>query len=61
MGGSADKPENYHTVTCELVEKGGKTTLTLSQDNNATQEEAHKMAEANWGPMLLALKETAEK
>jgi uncharacterized protein YndB with AHSA1/START domain len=61
MGGSADKPENYHAVTCELAEKGGKTILTLTQDNNATQEEADKMAADNWGPMLEGLKETAEK
>jgi uncharacterized protein YndB with AHSA1/START domain len=60
MGGSQDKPENYHTVTYELAEQGGTTILTLTQDNNATQEEADKMAENNWGPMLQGLKETAE-
>ena len=61
MGGSQDKPENYHTVTYELAEQGGKTILALTQDNNATQEEADKMAENNWGPILQGLKETAEK
>lgn len=61
MGGTPDEPENYHTVTYELTEDGGKTTLTLTQDNNATQDEADKMAEDNWGPMLLGLKETAEQ
>jgi len=61
MGGSEDKPENYHTVTYELAEDGSKTILTLTQDNNATQDEADKMAEDNWGPMLQGLKETAEK
>lgn len=61
MGGSQDEPENYHTVTYELAEQGGKTILILTQDNNATQEEADKMAENNWGPMLQGLKETAEK
>jgi hypothetical protein len=61
MGGSEDTPENYHTATYELAEDGGKTTLTLTQDNNATQEEADNMAENNWGPMLQGLKETAEK
>ena len=61
MGGSEDKPENYHTVTYELAEDGGKTTLTLTQDNNATRDEADKMAKDNWGPMLQGLKETAEK
>ncbi len=60
MGGSEDTPDNYHTVTYELVEDGGATTLTLRQDNNATQAEADSMAENNWGPMLQSLKETAE-
>ena len=61
MGGSEDKPENYHTVVCELAEEGGKTILTLSQDNNPTQEEADKMAANNWAPMLEGLKQTAEE
>ena len=61
MGGSRDKPENYHTVKCVLVEKGGKTILTLTQDDNPTQEEADSMAANNWGPMLQGIKETAEK
>jgi uncharacterized protein YndB with AHSA1/START domain len=61
MGGSEDKPENYHTVTYELAGEDGKTTLTLKQDNNASQEEADKMANDNWGPVLNGLKETVEK
>jgi uncharacterized protein YndB with AHSA1/START domain len=61
MGGSEDKPENYHTVTYELSGDDSKTMLTLRQDNNATQAEADKMAEQNWGPVLDGLKETAEK
>jgi len=60
LGGSEDKPENYHTVTCELTEQGAETVLTLIQDNNATQEEADRMAEQNWGPVLQLLKQTAE-
>ncbi len=61
MGGIEDTPENYHTVTYELSEDGGRTTLTLTQDNNATQAEADTMAESNWGPVLQGLKATAEK
>jgi len=60
MGGSADEPENYHAVTCELAEGGGKTILTLTQDNNATRAEADAMARDSWGPMLEGLKTTAE-
>jgi uncharacterized protein YndB with AHSA1/START domain len=61
MGGTEDRPENYHTVTYELAEEGGTTTLTLTQDNNATQADADSMAENNWGPVLQGLKATAEK
>ena len=60
MGGSDDKPENHHTVRYELAEDGGQTTVTLKQDNNATQEEADKMTVDNWGPVLQGLKQTAE-
>ena len=61
MGGTEDEPENYHTVAYDLSGPDGETTLTLTQDNNPSQEEAAKMAEANWGPVLNALKETVEK
>jgi uncharacterized protein YndB with AHSA1/START domain len=61
MGGSEDKPENYHTLTFDLKGEDGRMTVTLTQDNNATQAEADKMAEDNWGPVLHGLKETAEK
>src|SRR5437588_4908484 len=60
MGGSEDKPENYHTLTYEHTEQGGDTVLTLVQDNNASQEDADKMAADNWGPVLQGLKQTAE-
>ena len=61
MGGSEDKPENYHTVTYELAEQDRRTILTLTQDNNASQEEADKMAENNWGPVLEGLKVVVEQ
>jgi len=60
MGGSEDKPENYHKVTYDLAGQDGETTLTLTQDNNPSQEEADQMAESNWGPVLQGLKETVE-
>jgi uncharacterized protein YndB with AHSA1/START domain len=60
MGGGEDKPENYHTVTYELTGDDGHTTLTLTQDNNPSQEEADAMAKNNWGPVLQGLKKTAE-
>lgn len=61
MGGSEDKPENYHTVTYELAEHGQETILTLEQDNNPSQEAANTMAEQNWGPVLDGLKAAAEQ
>ena len=61
MGGSEDKPENYHTVTYEMDQQDEKTVLTLYQDNNASQEAADNMANNNWGPVLEALKAVAEK
>ena len=60
MGGSEDRPENYHTATYDLKDERGQTRLTVTQDNNQTQEDADQMAEANWGPVLNALKKTAE-
>ena len=61
MGGSEDKPENYHTVTYDLAGEGDETTLTLRQDNNPSQDEADKMAQNNWQPVLEGLKQTVEK
>jgi uncharacterized protein YndB with AHSA1/START domain len=61
MGGSEDRPENYHTVSYELGQQNGNVMLTLKQDNNPSQEEADKMAENNWGPVLEALKAMVEK
>jgi uncharacterized protein YndB with AHSA1/START domain len=61
MGGSEDKPENYHTVIYELAERDGETVLTLKQDNNPTQEAADTMAEKNWGPVLEGIKNVAEQ
>lgn len=60
LGGSEDRPENYHTVTYDLAGDDGRTTLTLTQDNNASQAEADAMAQDNWGPVLEALKVVAE-
>ena len=39
LSGLADSPENYHTVTIGLSAKNGATTVSLSQDNNATEQE----------------------
>lgn len=59
MMGRPDAPENYCTVTIELSGDGGRTTVTLVQDNNAT-EEARAHSEEGWKMMLQGLKREAE-
>jgi len=59
LSGEKDAPENYHTLVYELQEDDGKTQLSLSQDNNPT-EEAAEHSRANWEKMLAALKQLVE-
>ena len=59
LSGVPDKPENYHTVTIELTPQGSQTAVSLSQDNNTT-EEARKHSEGNWRTMLEGLKKVVE-
>jgi uncharacterized protein YndB with AHSA1/START domain len=55
MSGQPDVPENYHTLTYVLEPRGEGTHLSLSQDNNASEEEAAHSRD-NWAAMLSALK-----
>jgi uncharacterized protein YndB with AHSA1/START domain len=48
-----------HTVTVELAPQGRQTVVSLSQDNNPT-EEARQHAEKNWEMMLAGLKKIVE-
>ena len=59
LAGLPDTPQNHHTVTIELADVGGKTKVTLTQDNNST-EEARKDSEKNWNMMLQGLKKLVE-
>ena len=59
LAGQPDVPENYHNVTIELAAKGARTLVTLSQDNNSTEED-RKHSEDNWGMMLNSLKKVFE-
>jgi uncharacterized protein YndB with AHSA1/START domain len=59
LAGVPDLPENYHIVTFELAASGNQTLVSLSQDNNATEEEKSH-SEQNWGMMLAALKRYLE-
>jgi len=60
MSGLEDKPENYANVIYELSPENGRTTLTITQDNNKN-EESLKHSEGNWGTVLNKLKEVVEK
>jgi len=59
LSGVPDSPENYHTVSYELSDREGKTHLTLTQDNNASEEERDH-SEKNWTLVLDGLKKLLE-
>jgi uncharacterized protein YndB with AHSA1/START domain len=60
QSGQPDVPANYHTVSIELSRQGAQTKVSLSQDNNAT-DEARQHYEKNWSMMLEGLKKLLEK
>ncbi|MCU1515572.1 MAG: ATPase [Pseudarthrobacter sp.] len=60
LGGEEDKPENYHTLTWSLEDQGGRTELTLSQDNNAT-EDAAEHSKGMWDMLVADVKKIAER
>ncbi len=60
LSGMEDIPENYHTVTISLSSDQNKTTVTLLQDKNST-EEAKIESEKNWKMMLDGIKKLAEE
>ena len=60
LSGQPDVPENYNTIRYELSASGNQTTLTISQDNNASQEEADHSAQ-NWEMVLQGMKKLLEK
>ena len=60
LSGKEDLPANYHTLLYELEEHGDRTRVSLSQDNNAS-EEAAEHSRDNWQKMLAGLKELVER
>lgn len=60
MGGTEDKPENYQRLRYQLEELDGKTKLTITQENAATQESADHSA-GNWQMVLEGLKKVVEE
>jgi uncharacterized protein YndB with AHSA1/START domain len=59
LAGQPDVPENYHTLTIALSDQGQQTTVSLSQDNNATEEERVHASQL-WETMLISLKQLIE-
>ena len=51
LSGKEDKPENYHIITYELLSNNNQITLTLTQSNSPTQEDADNMIKNGWEPM----------
>lgn len=60
LSGVPDTPENYHTVTYDLVSKDDKTEITITQDNNAHEQERVR-SEENWKSVLVGLKNLLEQ
>jgi len=60
LGGEEDKPENYHTLTWTVEDQGRATQLTLSQDNNPS-EEAAEHSKGMWDKLVQDVKKIAER
>jgi uncharacterized protein YndB with AHSA1/START domain len=59
LSGLPDTPENYKTVRYDLAPAGSGTRLTITQDNNASQEEANH-SDQNWKMVLDGIKKLLE-
>lgn len=59
LSGVPDTPENYHTVTYTLSGRDGSTEVTITQDNNASEEEKQH-SEENWKVVLNGMKKLLE-
>ena len=59
LSGLPDIPENYKTVRYELSTAGDITSLTITQDNNNSQDEVNH-SEQNWKMVLDGIKKLIE-
>jgi uncharacterized protein YndB with AHSA1/START domain len=60
MSGLPDSLENYERITYTLIERGGKTELTLSE-TNLPSEDAKTLSLQIWKQVLDSLKKLVEK
>jgi len=59
LSGVPDSPENYHTVSYELIQEFGKIRVILIQDNNGSETEKDQ-SESMWNTVLEGLKKLVE-
>ena len=59
LSGTPDTPENYHQVSYELTAEDGGTQLTITQDNNSTEEEREQNSKF-WQTALDGIKKLLE-
>jgi uncharacterized protein YndB with AHSA1/START domain len=60
MSGMEDEPENYLTITYELFENEGATTLNVTQEN-IRDEKTKEHSEENWRKILNDMKALLER
>ncbi|UKA63068.1 SRPBCC domain-containing protein [Arthrobacter sp. FW306-04-A] len=60
LSGQDDEPGNYHTLTWTLEPEGAATKLTLTQDNNASADEAAH-SKGMWDSLVESVKNIAER
>lgn len=59
LGGEADEPQNYHTLTWIMHAQDGATQLTLTQDNNPSADAAQH-SQGMWDMLLADVKRITE-
>ena len=59
LSGVPDQPEYYKTVQYELSNQGSATRLTVTQNNNDSEEEAQHSSQ-NWQMVLEGIKKLLE-
>jgi uncharacterized protein YndB with AHSA1/START domain len=59
MSGRPDSPDQYMTVSYELIPQDGGTKLIITQDNNKTQADASH-SEQNWNMVLDEMRKVIE-
>ena len=59
LSGTSDGPENYHKVSYDLAAENGSIRLTISQDNNGSEEEREQNSNF-WKMALESIKKMLE-